>query len=106
MKFLVAILPKKIWEFLAQIEAKLRKAIRGVGKMDHESWRRFNNDARSEECQGVVDGDLVEMFQVNYKYNSDKFRRINILQGRLSFARNYSLPVMALVTSASCGLFL
>ena len=43
----------------------MRKVIKGVGKMDHENWRKFVNDARSEECKGVIDGDLVEMFQVN-----------------------------------------
>ena len=60
----MAILPKNIWEFLAAVEQKLRKVIRGVGKMDHEAWRRFHNDARSEDCKGIIDGDLVEMFLV------------------------------------------
>ena len=67
MEILVAILPRHVWDFLAQIEIKMRKVIKGVGKMDHENWRKFVNDARSEDCKGVIDGDLVEMFQVNQK---------------------------------------
>ena len=46
----------------------MRKVVKGVGKMDHENWRKFVNDARSEDCKGVIDGDLVEMFQVIKKY--------------------------------------
>ena len=33
--------------------------------MDHETWRRFQNEARSEDATGVVDGDLVELFFVS-----------------------------------------
>ena len=33
--------------------------------MDHETWRRFHNEARSEDATGVVDGDLVELFFVS-----------------------------------------
>ena len=51
----------------------MRKVIKGVGKMDHENWRKFVNDARSEECKGVIDGDLVEMFQVNEKLQNNFF---------------------------------
>lgn len=60
---LLAIFPEKQWQFLSKLEAKMRKVIRGVGKIDHESWRRFESDSRMEDCKGFVDGDLIEMFQ-------------------------------------------
>ena len=62
----MAILPEHIWNFLHELEGRLRKAIKGVGRMDHELWRRFTNDARDEEAFGVVDGDLVEQFFVSF----------------------------------------
>ena len=36
--------------------------------MDHETWRRFQNEARSEDALGVVDGDLVEQFFVSISH--------------------------------------
>ena len=64
-KFSVAILPENIWQFLHEFEIRIRKAVKGIGRMDHESWRRFQNDARSEDSFGVVDGDLVEQYFVS-----------------------------------------
>ena len=61
----VAILPEHIWRFLHELEGRIRKVIKGVGRMDHETWRRFQNEARSEDATGVVDGDLVELFFVS-----------------------------------------
>ena len=61
----MAILPEHIWRFLHELEGRIRKVIKGVGRMDHETWRRFQNEARSEDATGVVDGDLVELFFVS-----------------------------------------
>ena len=62
----MAILPENIWHFLHELEGKIRKQIKGIGRMDHETWRRFTNEARSEDVLGVVDGDLVEQFFVSH----------------------------------------
>ena len=87
----MAILPEHIWNFLHELEGRLRKAIKGVGRMDHELWRRFTNDARDEEAFGVVDGDLVEQFFVSSNQFwpfFDDFSRISALRNkRTSFLR-------------------
>ena len=78
----------------------MRKVIKGVGKMDHENWRKFVNDARSEECKGVIDGDLVEMFQVNetrksfslFSYSALFFMTYSDLRaGKISFRDKFQL---------------
>ncbi|KAI8336233.1 CPSF A subunit region-domain-containing protein [Chlamydoabsidia padenii] len=33
-----------------------------IGKMDHTSWRSFDNGTRMGEARGYIDGDLVEKF--------------------------------------------
>lgn len=70
---LVAILPEHIWRFLHELEGRIRKVIKGVGRMDHETWRRFQNEARSEDATGVVDGDLVELF---FDLSTDKQKEL------------------------------
>lgn len=75
----MAILPEHIWRFLHELEGRIRKVIKGVGRMDHETWRRFQNEARSEDATGVVDGDLVELFFVSNRTSLEQmlFRSLN-----------------------------
>lgn len=72
----MAILPEHIWRFLHELEGRIRKVIKGVGRMDHETWRRFQNEARSEDATGVVDGDLVELFFVSNRTSLEQTVRI------------------------------
>lgn len=36
------------------------QVIRGVGGFDHDAWRRFKDERRSEPAANFIDGDLVE----------------------------------------------
>uniref|UniRef100_A0A383VG15 DNA damage-binding protein 1 n=1 Tax=Tetradesmus obliquus TaxID=3088 RepID=A0A383VG15_TETOB len=59
---LVASLPREWFEMLATLQEGLKKVVRGVGGLDHDSWRRFKDERRSEPASGFIDGDLVEAF--------------------------------------------
>lgn len=36
------------------------QVIRGVGEFDHQSWRQFKDERRTEPASNFIDGDLVE----------------------------------------------
>lgn len=59
---IVAQLPQELSAFLTQVQAKLSKVIKSVGKIDHSFWRCFSNERRVEPATGFVDGDLIESF--------------------------------------------
>lgn len=33
-----------------------------MGNFDHDSWRRFKDERRTEPASNFIDGDLVELF--------------------------------------------
>ena len=45
-----------------RLQACMRRAVRGVGGLDHAGWRAFANERGAAPGRGVVDGDLVEQF--------------------------------------------
>lgn len=47
---------------MTQVQGKLSKVIKSVGKIDHSFWRCFSNERRVEPATGFVDGDLIESF--------------------------------------------
>jgi len=47
---------------LSDIQNKLNKIIKSVGKIDHEFWRCFQTERKTEPCIGFIDGDLIESF--------------------------------------------
>lgn len=57
---LVAGIQKDVFEFLQQVQKKLVKVIKSVGKIDHEFWRSFHNERKTESSLGAIDGDLIE----------------------------------------------
>ncbi|XP_020628267.1 DNA damage-binding protein 1-like [Orbicella faveolata] len=59
---IVAQLPKELSAFLTQVQGKLSKVIKSVGKIDHGFWRAFSNERRTEPAIGFVDGDLIESY--------------------------------------------
>ncbi|CAH3106628.1 unnamed protein product [Pocillopora meandrina] len=59
---IVAQLPQELSAFLTQVQGKLSKVIKSVGKIDHSFWRCFSNERRVEPATGFVDGDLIESF--------------------------------------------
>lgn len=59
---LVTQIPTDFYEFLHSLEERLTHTIKSVGKIDHASWRSFRTDQKVEQCEGFIDGDLVESF--------------------------------------------
>ncbi|KAI1309419.1 DNA damage-binding protein 1 [Halotydeus destructor] len=59
---LVAQLPPKFHGFLEEVQKRLTKVIKSVGKIDHEFWRSFANERKTEACYNFIDGDLIESF--------------------------------------------
>lgn len=59
---LVTQIPLAFFEFLRSLEERLTHTIKSVGKIDHSYWRCFQSDMKKENCEGFIDGDLVESF--------------------------------------------
>ena len=59
---LVTQLPQDFFSFLGELQNRMRKTIRSVGKIPHTSWRSFYNERKTEPMEGFIDGDLVETF--------------------------------------------
>lgn len=59
---LVTQIPLAFFEFLRSLEERLTHTIKSVGKIDHSYWRSFQSDMKKENCEGFIDGDLVESF--------------------------------------------
>ena len=50
------------YDFLLELQDRLTKVIKPVGKIEHAYWRSFYNDRKQEPCEGFIDGDLIESF--------------------------------------------
>ena len=48
--------------FLNDMQAKLTKVIKSVGRIEHSNWRSFSSDKKDEACEGFIDGDIIESF--------------------------------------------
>jgi len=59
---LVTQLPQDFYTFLLEVQNKLSKVIRSVGKIDHSLWRSFHTDRKTDPMTGFIDGDLIESF--------------------------------------------
>ena len=59
---LVTQLPQEFFNFLQEVQNKLAKTIKSVGKIEHNFWRSFNTEKKTEPCTGFIDGDLIESF--------------------------------------------
>ncbi|KAG8190009.1 hypothetical protein JTE90_000108 [Oedothorax gibbosus] len=59
---LVAQLPEEFYMFLSEVEAKLAKVIKSVGKITHAFYRAFSTERKQEMAYGFIDGDLIESF--------------------------------------------
>ncbi|XWS62379.1 hypothetical protein CRYUN_Cryun06bG0005900 [Craigia yunnanensis] len=58
----IASLPHEQYAFLEKLQSNLRKVIKGVGGLNHEQWRSFNNEKKAVEAKSFLDGDLIESF--------------------------------------------
>jgi DNA damage-binding protein 1 len=59
---MVTQLPQELFEFLTNLQRRLCQVIRSVGKIEHNQWRSFTNERKTELMEGFVDGDLIETF--------------------------------------------
>merc|ERR1719510_2076255 len=61
-KGMVTQLPQELFDFLTNLQRRLCQVIRSVGKIEHNQWRSFTNERKTELMEGFVDGDLIETF--------------------------------------------
>ena len=40
----------------------MTKIVKPVGKIEHEFWRSFSTERKTELASGFIDGDLIESF--------------------------------------------
>lgn len=57
---LITQLPPDFYDFLRNLEERLAKTIKSVGKIEHSFWRSFHTDVKTEPCDNFLDGDLIE----------------------------------------------
>ncbi|KAL3841910.1 hypothetical protein ACJMK2_019999 [Sinanodonta woodiana] len=59
---LVTQIPLEFYNFLQDVQNRLAKVIKSVGKIDHSVWRSFHTERKTEMSTGFIDGDLIESF--------------------------------------------
>uniref|UniRef100_A0A4W4DSQ4 DNA damage-binding protein 1 n=1 Tax=Electrophorus electricus TaxID=8005 RepID=A0A4W4DSQ4_ELEEL len=57
---LVTSLSEGWYSLLMDLQNRLNKVIKSVGKID--TWRSFNTERKTEQATGFIDGDLIESF--------------------------------------------
>ena len=70
---LVTQLPQDFYVFLLEVQNKLAKTIKSVGKVEHAFWRSFHTERKTEPSTGFIDGDLIESF---LDLNRDKMQEV------------------------------
>lgn len=58
----MAQLPQEFYNFLAEVQTRLTKVVQSVGKIDHDFYRAFHNERKTEAAKNFIDGDLIESF--------------------------------------------
>ncbi|XP_006772800.1 PREDICTED: DNA damage-binding protein 1 isoform X2 [Myotis davidii] len=59
---LVASLSESWYNLLLDMQNRLSKVIKSVGKIEHSFWRSFHTERKTEPATGFIDGDLIESF--------------------------------------------
>ncbi|XP_007885606.1 DNA damage-binding protein 1 isoform X2 [Callorhinchus milii] len=59
---LVTSLSESWYNFLLDVQNRLNKVIKSVGKIEHSFWRSFHSERKTEPATGFIDGDLIESF--------------------------------------------
>uniref|UniRef100_A0A4W3IFP2 DNA damage-binding protein 1 n=1 Tax=Callorhinchus milii TaxID=7868 RepID=A0A4W3IFP2_CALMI len=62
---LVTSLSESWYNFLLDVQNRLNKVIKSVGKIEHlvwRGWRSFHSERKTEPATGFIDGDLIESF--------------------------------------------
>ncbi|KAM7405797.1 hypothetical protein PAMP_000224 [Pampus punctatissimus] len=59
---LVTSLSEGWYSLLLDLQNRLNKVIKSVGKIEHNFWRSFHTERKTEQATGFIDGDLIESF--------------------------------------------
>src|SRR5882724_2984110 len=59
---LVAQIPHEFYNFLLDVQNRLTRVVKSVGKIEHEFYRSFATERKTEPPFGFIDGDLIESF--------------------------------------------
>ena len=59
---LVTQLPQDFFEFLLDLQTRLTKVIKSIGRIEHYQWRAFSSEKKEEASEGFIDGDIIESF--------------------------------------------
>ena len=70
---LVTQLPQDFFELLHDLQQRLTKVIKSVGRIEHSAWRSFSSDKKDEACEGFIDGDIIESFLDLDRWPHSKF---------------------------------
>ncbi|XP_046643566.1 DNA damage-binding protein 1-like [Daphnia pulicaria] len=66
-------LPSEFYHFLSEVQTRMARVIKPVGKIEHSFWRSFATERKVEPCEGFIDGDLIESF---LDLSSDKMKEV------------------------------
>ena len=61
------------YQFLADIQTRMARVIKPVGKIEHSFWRSFATERKVEQSEGFIDGDLIESF---LDLSNDKMKEV------------------------------
>ena len=64
---MVTQLPQEFFEFLTDFQRRLCQVIRSVGKIEHDQWRSFCNERKTEFIQLPADT-LAEVIELNLEW--------------------------------------
>ncbi|XP_051580476.1 DNA damage-binding protein 1-like [Myxocyprinus asiaticus] len=59
---LVTSLSEGWYSLMMDLQNRLNKVIKSVGKIEHSFWRSFHTERKTEQATGFIDGDLIESF--------------------------------------------
>ena len=59
---LVTQLSSAMYQLLLEIQYRMSKVIKSVGKIEHNFWRSFATERKTESPEGFIDGDWIESF--------------------------------------------
>ncbi|KAG9298245.1 hypothetical protein G9A89_002733 [Geosiphon pyriformis] len=58
----IATVSERKHSVLRKLQDALQRLIEGIGDLNHERWRAFRNERRTEEARKYLDGDLIETY--------------------------------------------
>lgn len=92
---LVTQIPFVFYEFLRNMEDRLNSVIKSVGKIEHNFWRSFNTELKIEQCEGFIDGDLIESFlDLSHDKMAEVAMSLMVIQLHILLSRDQSLGVI------------